>query len=409
MAVVPHFFGWDSPSLASGQTAYAHMGGGAPSMFTIAGGQAQRQAKLHVAGKIQHLGVMVSANTITTSPTTVTLQVNGSDTAAVISIPAGATGWRADTTNQVAIAAGDKVNLKVVTPATSGSITFAGCTWEFDAAVGTTGFLIGPMLSVTSNGITRYYTPGTSNGQLVTEADSQTIARAGATLRNLCVNVQTARAVVDTFSARINTAAGAGGLSAATSTVAGFYEDTTHSESLAVGDKFNIRIVFGASASTLVFLPSVQVDFAGTDQFMVGGSGTAGSAGSTNYHFIGGTNRVLAATTGAAAQQSRHGTYSNAWVYVASNGATADSTYKSQKNGSDGAISIPILASTPGLYEDTTHSDDVVNTDTYYFKSTIGTGGTVLIGGTSIKFTPKTPVAGRATAEPQAVQRAAYW
>ena len=73
----------------------------------------------------KELTCYASANTITVSATTVTLRDNGVDSAVTVSFAASETGLKNDSANTAEIATGaDEVNLKVVTPNTSGTITF---------------------------------------------------------------------------------------------------------------------------------------------------------------------------------------------------------------------------------------------------------------------------------------------
>ena len=363
------------------------MGGGVSGMFTIAGGETQRQVLLRCAGTFSNLGALVSANTIATSATTVTFRKNAADGSQVVSIGAGLTGHFRDTSNSDTIASGDKVNLKVVTPATSGSLTFTGCTYDFAASSGTSGFFIGPMLSVASNGITRYGTWNGNNGQSAAEVNTQITTRSALTLRNLCVNVQTARAVVDTFTSRANTASGSLTVSTTASTT-GFYEDTTHSHSIASGDAINYMAVWGASASTIVWLTSVQADFSGADRVLIANNATTAAAGSTNYHAAAGTTRVLSAETGVQAVQSLAGTYDRLYVNISTNATTATSTVRTRKNTANGGQSVSISSGATGSFEDTTNSDTVAVSDTFNLQSVVGTGGALTIACGSLRFTP---------------------
>lgn len=73
----------------------------------------------------KELTCYVSANTIATSASTVTIRDNGADSAVTVSIAAGATGLFSDSTNGAKIHAGvDEICYKIVTPNTSGTLTF---------------------------------------------------------------------------------------------------------------------------------------------------------------------------------------------------------------------------------------------------------------------------------------------
>jgi hypothetical protein len=70
------------------------------------------------------LAVRVSANTIATDATTVTVRKNAADTVLSVSIGAGATGIFENLTNSINFGPDDLMNYAVVTPNTSGSLTF---------------------------------------------------------------------------------------------------------------------------------------------------------------------------------------------------------------------------------------------------------------------------------------------
>lgn len=87
---------------------------------------------------VKELVSYVSANTIATSATVVTVRDNGADSAITVSYAAGETGAKNDSTNVfLASPLTDEINYKIVTPNTSGSITFQniGCLGVSDRAV----------------------------------------------------------------------------------------------------------------------------------------------------------------------------------------------------------------------------------------------------------------------------------
>ncbi len=76
---------------------------------------------------IANIGAYVSANTIATSASTIYLRDNGADSSVSVSYNAGQTGLKSDSTLTATItSAADKMNYKVATPNTSGTLTI---TW----------------------------------------------------------------------------------------------------------------------------------------------------------------------------------------------------------------------------------------------------------------------------------------
>lgn len=72
---------------------------------------------------LKELSTEVTANTITTSPTTIDYRVNAGGNYLQISYAAAETGTKS-VTGTIAIIDGDKINYRMITPNTSGSITF---------------------------------------------------------------------------------------------------------------------------------------------------------------------------------------------------------------------------------------------------------------------------------------------
>jgi hypothetical protein len=83
------------------------------------------------AGTYKNLYINVRANTCT-SASTVTFRVNGADSTLTISIAAGATGVKSDTTHTVAVNAGDLINISETANGAGGTLDVAGAAIEFD-------------------------------------------------------------------------------------------------------------------------------------------------------------------------------------------------------------------------------------------------------------------------------------
>lgn len=77
------------------------------------------------------------------------------------------------------------------------------------------------------------------------------------------------------------------------------------------------------------------------------------------------------------------GVMSNIYINVVNNTVTASSTFKSRKNGGDGAMSVSIPSSTTGEFEDTTNTDSIADGDEWCLSVVVGAGGTSLAPGVS--------------------------
>lgn len=94
------------------------------------------------------LGTMVGSNTITTSPSTITLRDGGADSAVLVTYDAAVTGLKNDSSNTTVItSATDNISYKVVTPNTSGSIGF-----QWMSLVGTVATAVARIPQYTDHG-----------------------------------------------------------------------------------------------------------------------------------------------------------------------------------------------------------------------------------------------------------------
>lgn len=89
------------------------------------------ESEIPLAGTISYLQMNVQSNT-RTGAFTVTLQINGVDTALTFTVPAGATGKFGDFTHTVAVAAGDRVNLQIDMAASSGTANVVSGSFEVE-------------------------------------------------------------------------------------------------------------------------------------------------------------------------------------------------------------------------------------------------------------------------------------
>jgi len=95
------------------------------SLVTTSTTEANTQLYPRFTFTASELGAFVSANSIATSATTVTLMDNGSASALTVSYDAAQTGLKNDSSNTAEITTGsDEADYRIVTPNTSGSITF---------------------------------------------------------------------------------------------------------------------------------------------------------------------------------------------------------------------------------------------------------------------------------------------
>lgn len=113
----------NASAIAFNTTTYSGVGG----KSTVSTTEATTQIYPRFDFVAKELVSYVSANTIATSASTITLRDNGADSAVTVSYAAAETGLKNDSTNTAQItSATDEINYKIVTPNTSGNLTI---TW----------------------------------------------------------------------------------------------------------------------------------------------------------------------------------------------------------------------------------------------------------------------------------------
>lgn len=221
--------------------------------------------------------------------------------------------------------------------------------------------------STTTSGAANFWAAGMSylSGIVdTTDANEQVTYRTAGTMKNLFVNCSAVTSST-TITVRKNASN-----SALTVTVAasGITEDTTHSFSIAAGDKLNYGTNTGVCtvayfATTFAATASTTVRCLGNNN---GTNVTYSTASLTSSSPLGGGYMSHAGVpdSGSGNQTTIRsaGTISNAIISVGTNSGTTSGTFTSRKNGANGNLSI-VVGSSTGILEDTTHSDSVVSSD----------------------------------------------
>jgi hypothetical protein len=197
-------------------------------------------------GVLSHLQVYVPTNA-RTSDVTVTLRVNGSDTAVTLTIPAGQTGLFEDTSHSAAVANMDRCGYKVDPGAGTGSITLSRVTAKFLGDVDAAPYASRANDSAVSG--TRYSPMVGDSRSSGTEATFATKIPFSGEVSNVWARGSTWAAASHSVYARKNaadtavvaslTGAGAG----ATAT------DTTHTEAFSDGDELDFKWVVGGASN----------------------------------------------------------------------------------------------------------------------------------------------------------------
>lgn len=247
--------------------------------------------------------------------------------------------------------------------------------------------------SSTSTASTTWYAPFNSEQVLrqveTTEAAAQAIWRGGAaTLRNMRVKCSTnGRAQSTSWTSRINTAAGT--LSVATGgSGAGTFTDLTHTDSLADGDLWNYAMTTGSSTGTVNASVTAEIQTSGQVSAPIAGWGSTAFSSARFWTPGGGIFSAHATETPSLAVALETTTVSNLQLYLRANASTGF-TWKTRKNGADGALTVSPGSGATGWFEDTTHSDSLAASDTWGYTNTLPSASAT-VGYTGVKYASST-------------------
>lgn len=368
------------PSINSGLTRYTACA--TAGITTAASSEARVQITYRTAGVLSNLYVNCRTNSLN-GTTTVRVRKNGGDGNQVVSITSSSTGTFEDTTNTDTIAAGDEINYSIVTAGSSGSVS-PNCiqTWlepSIGGAVNRNSTLAGGGAGLTFSSATEYLPLVGNNGTVTVEAETQFKSGVAGVIKNLFAYISgNSRGTTSTYTLRKN--GGNGNLTVSiTAGATGIFEDTSNTDTVAVGDNLNVALTQGSGGGTLTS-HLVSTEFTSTTNtfLMIGGptSGVTQNQNLTRYYSFTGTQssteNVVESKVGTNMSVSR------LFLYLSANTVTATSTITLRKNTADTALTASIAASTTGVFEDTTNSVSCISTDLICMKIVTGSGGTSL-------------------------------
>src|SRR6266496_390107 len=215
-----------------------------------------------------------------------------------------------------------------------------------------------------------------------TEVNSQLIYRTAGRFSNLWLMLSfNTVGGTSTFTFMKNTVAGNQVVSVGASAT-GKFEDTTNADTIAAGDKIDVKFVPGGAtgnhtltALSMLFFPSTGLLTSSKLSFSHFTDLTGGAV--TSYFPLSGNNdNALASQPTESSGKTKirvAGTFRNLAVKISANTCDSASTHTMRKNGADANLTLSIGSSATGIFEDTTHSDAVAAGDDYYNK--IVTGG----------------------------------
>lgn len=163
----------------------------------------------------------------------------------------------------------------------------------------------------------------------------------------------------------------------------GEFQDTTHSDVAAAGDKIDIKFTTGATGTSLT--PGVNsMNFAPTtagntiNKLGCGQNNNLTPVGATYYLAMGGFTSPETTEANVQFKCKLTGTLQNLIAVVAQN-VVAASSLNTRIGGVNGNCTAAITANTTGIYEDTTHTDSVVSGNLINFSVVVGAGTTLSV------------------------------
>lgn len=230
-----------SQFIGAGATRYFHIGGAAAAGLD----ETDRQYTVRAEATLKNLRCRTS--TSNTADSTFAVRVNTNTSALSITIAGGTSGVFENTTNSVAVVAGDEINYIITIGGGAGSISFANWQVQYNSVARPT-LCADDAVAFSAD---RYLMPeGGVIGAITTESQAQHKARVAFNAKNLFVNVTAHGA-----SSGVNVYLRVGGNNTAltvaiAASTTGFFEDTTNTVSVADQDLFNYLVDHGGGAGT---------------------------------------------------------------------------------------------------------------------------------------------------------------
>lgn len=309
------------------------------------------------AGTLQGLRVRLSANTITAT-STFRSRKNAANGGMSVSIGASTSGAFNDSSGTDAFVSGDKLNLQLVTGSTGTNMN--PTSWSaYITPSGTTTYRYATNFSsITTASTTHYHPVGGATGNQTDETLVKVKWRVAGTLKNFYAFLTVARGTVTTLRVRKNAVNGNQSLSLTASTT-GAYEDTTHTDTVAVGDDVSISSTTGTGTTTGTFATQLELAPTSTaDQELIDNAPpTVINANATAYNPIVGGFPAQSNDNNASIDMPLDTTFAECVADISANTITGVAqTITVRKETVSTAIVVSITATTTGQFSDLTDS-----------------------------------------------------
>lgn len=380
-------------------TNYFPLGDTGPATAISSLNEADAEVTCRVAGTLDKFYVYTRANGRSTNSTFASRKNTAAGNLSV-SVLAGVTGIVSDLVNSDTLADGDRFCLQRVCTTPAAALN-CHVTARLTPSSGTGRQLIGRGGgNFNTASATRYVSfGGTLVSTLTVTTDADSYALVAGTLSRLMTNLNSnARATATTLKSIKNGADGAQSVSCTGSTT-GLFEDTTHSDSLSVGDTFCAAFVTGSGSGSFSGVGWVAAKFVSSSDDMINihqGS-AAQSPTSTNpadRSLFGDLQAVAAAVDTYQCPVPHDLTLKGLAVYVTANSGGATVTYSSMVNDDPahaavaGNLSVSIGAAATGWFTDVSHTDILPAGYLAFFRMSTVASGAVSTRGHTVLSTP---------------------
>lgn len=348
--------------------------------------EANSQSKNRTATTLQNIYCNVVSNSRTTT-TTITSRNASAGGNLSISISAASTGVKSDTTHSDSVADAAMYGYQVAMGASAEALDIPSVAAQLVTAsqcykqLGATK----SSFSVVPGSTSFFQLAGLLSGNTI-ESDSTIVSIEASTTSNMQIIVSSAGAA-GTLTSRVTGGPGNQTLSVGGST--GFFEDTTHSDSVLAADLLALKYVAGAGGPSLTLVALKYLGSSSNKSPINSAGTTVFGTTSTQYWSLGGASGKDSTETNCQSAVPAAVTASLLYVKIRSNSIGTNQNFQFRKNTANGSQVAVVTATTIGTFSDVTHTDslavgdlvDCSTASTFDTNMTVGTYGVMLDAG----------------------------
>lgn len=350
--------------------------------------EVQVQIPFREAGVISNLALINNSNTIN-AISNFRLRKNGANGNQIVPMAALTEGYFEDTTHTDTIAAGDTICISFTPGASTGTISIIQISFVFNPTNSSITHARYANTALISNNISEndYHTlSGILQNTTDTTGEAADILftpKAAMTLKHFALYSSVAGNRAVALRVFKNSVDDAVNRCLIASGVTGLGEDSSTSVSLnGSTDTVAVLVGYGGGTTTRsVDFIATSLENTGNYFYFINGraDGNSENFGVTRYYHLGG--RIINNTSETSVRQRARipMRLTNLAIRVLSNTLNGDVVFTFRKNGADGNMTITIPAGNTGLFEDTTHMDQVTETDDINLKAVNGGSSGVII------------------------------